>query len=563
MVAKINRGASLYGAVIYNQQKVDDSTARIISGNRMIADVTGNPEQVMRNTLWAFENYLLANKNTEKPILHISLNPSVDDKLTDSQFADLAREYMQRMGYGDQPYIVYIHEDIDRRHIHIVSTCVNEKGEKIDDAYEWNRSMKACRELERKFGLKQVEDKRREMLEPYLKKADYQNGDVKQQVSNILKSVFSTYRFQSFGEYSALLSCFNIEAKQVRGEFEGTPYNGIVYTMTDDTGKPVCTPIMEHDEVLGLVVLFLIGAIAYFQLVFHALFYFQIAGILKVEVVGEVVLVQLFLVRKGDLDVVVFVIVFVQIVLHIVGQFLAAQIVVVHQFFQIVLEDGCHQILGIAILDGFVIVLDHALGAAAEKGAEQDNHQNGCDHDTACRNEQSLGVHAQERLFAARNGSHCICAHAVRLLGLLGCFVFRAAVRAEFVLRIQFRSAVFAKCHVFSLSLSFVVFHHLPQFCEGGILALFRQDGQQFCQLPLGLRMEHPTLFGGGTLEIVQGTVLVVAVFQIDLAGSHPVTEHLCQKAHRHFHRLDPFGFRVIVLPVLEVVAVAPLVVHP
>lgn len=94
MVAKINRGASLYGAVIYNQQKVDDSTARIISGNRMIADVTGNPEQVMRNTLWAFENYLLANKNTEKPILHISLNPSVDDKLTDSQFADLAREYM-------------------------------------------------------------------------------------------------------------------------------------------------------------------------------------------------------------------------------------------------------------------------------------------------------------------------------------------------------------------------------------------------------------------------------------------------------------------------------------
>ena len=51
MVAKINRGASLYGAVIYNQQKVDDSTARIISGNRMIADVTGNPEQVMRNTL--------------------------------------------------------------------------------------------------------------------------------------------------------------------------------------------------------------------------------------------------------------------------------------------------------------------------------------------------------------------------------------------------------------------------------------------------------------------------------------------------------------------------------
>ena len=243
MVAKISRGVSLYGAVAYNQQKVDEATARIIYGNRMITDVTGNWEQTLRQTMWAFENYLLANRNTEKPVLHISLNPSLEDRLTDGQFAVLAREYMQKMGYGDQPYIVYVHEDIGRRHIHIVSTCVNERGEKIDDAYEWNRSMKACRELEKKFGMKQVEDKRKELLEPYLRKADYQSGDVKRQVSNIVKSVFTVYRFQSFGEYSALLSCFNIEARQVKGEFEGTPYNGIVYILTDDTGKPLCTPI--------------------------------------------------------------------------------------------------------------------------------------------------------------------------------------------------------------------------------------------------------------------------------------------------------------------------------
>lgn len=243
MVAKINRGASLYGAIIYNQQKVNEDTARIIAGNRMITDSLYDPDRIVRQTMFAFESYLAANRNTEKPILHISLNPTLDDNLTDSQFADLARAYMQKMGYGNQPYIVYLHEDIDRRHIHIVSTCVNEKGEKIDDAYEWNRSMKACRELEQMFGLKQIADKRRELLEPYLKKADYTRGDVKQQVSNILKSVFTSYRFQSFGEYSAMLSCFNIEAKQVKGEFDGKPYLGIIYTMTDKNGKPICTPI--------------------------------------------------------------------------------------------------------------------------------------------------------------------------------------------------------------------------------------------------------------------------------------------------------------------------------
>ncbi len=243
MVAKINRGASLYGAIIYNQQKVNEDTARIIAGNRMITDSLYDPDRIVRQTMFAFESYLAANRNTEKPILHISLNPTLDDNLTDSQFADLARAYMQKMGYGNQPYIVYLHEDIDRRHIHIVSTCVNEHGEKIDDAYEWNRSMKACRELEQMFGLKQIADKRRELLDPYLKKADYTRGDVKQQVSNILKSVFTSYRFQSFGEYSAMLSCFNIEAKQVKGEFDGKPYSGIIYTMTDDNGRPICTPI--------------------------------------------------------------------------------------------------------------------------------------------------------------------------------------------------------------------------------------------------------------------------------------------------------------------------------
>jgi len=51
MVAKINRGVSLYGAVIYNQRKVDEATARIIAGNRMITDLTGNPHNVMQQQI--------------------------------------------------------------------------------------------------------------------------------------------------------------------------------------------------------------------------------------------------------------------------------------------------------------------------------------------------------------------------------------------------------------------------------------------------------------------------------------------------------------------------------
>lgn len=243
MVAKINHSAQLYKVAAYNQQKVDAGTARIIGGNRIIADLTNIPELQMQRTLLSFENHLLANKNTEKPILHISLNPSLDDRLTDAQFAALAQDYMEKMGYGNQPYMVYLHEDIGRRHIHIVSTCVDDTGRKISDKYEWRRSMKACRELEQKYGLRNVTDKRQELTDAFLRKADYSLGDSKRQVGNILKSLYRAYRYQTFGEWSALLAQFNIEAKQVRGEFEGKPYNGVVYTITDDLGRPLGTPI--------------------------------------------------------------------------------------------------------------------------------------------------------------------------------------------------------------------------------------------------------------------------------------------------------------------------------
>ena len=242
MVAKISHGMSLYGALAYNYEKVAAGTAEILSGNRMISDRLGLPSEDMRLALLSFENYLLANRNTEKPVLHISLSPAPEDRLTDGRLAELAERYMQKMGYGNQPYITYKHADTHNTHIHIVSVCVDEQGKKISDAYEHRRSMTACRELEADFGLRNGSDAERRNLKAELRKVDASLGDVRHQVGNTLKAVLESYRFQTFGEYSALLSTLNIEAKQVRGEYNGVSYTGIVYSVTDDTGKVVSPP---------------------------------------------------------------------------------------------------------------------------------------------------------------------------------------------------------------------------------------------------------------------------------------------------------------------------------
>ena len=242
MVAKISHGMSLYGALAYNYEKVAAGTAEILSGSRMISDRLGLPSKDIRLALLSFENYLLANRNTEKPVLHISLSPAPKDRLTDERLAELAERYMQKMGYGNQPYITYKHADTHNTHIHIVSVCVDEQGKKISDAYEHRRSMTACRELEADFGLRNGVDMEKRNPKAELRKVDASLGDVRHQVGNTLKAVLESYRFQTFGEYSALLSTLNIEAKQVRGEYNGVSYTGIVYSATDDTGKVVSPP---------------------------------------------------------------------------------------------------------------------------------------------------------------------------------------------------------------------------------------------------------------------------------------------------------------------------------
>ena len=229
----------LYGALAYNHNKVDDAHAKVLFANKMIETADGNHD--ISVCLRSFEPYLLANNKTEKPVLHVSINPDPKDVLTNEQLSDIAQEWMQKMGYGEQPFIVYLHEDIERRHIHIVSLRVDENGKKIDDRFEHRRSMDACRELEQKYGLVPADQKQRQEGLP-LKKVEYENGDVKHQIANVIRPIAQSWHFQSLKEYKALLTLYNIGMEEVRGEINGKPYSGLVYFALNDKGEKVGNP---------------------------------------------------------------------------------------------------------------------------------------------------------------------------------------------------------------------------------------------------------------------------------------------------------------------------------
>ncbi|HBY16358.1 MAG TPA: relaxase, partial [Porphyromonadaceae bacterium] len=59
-----------------------------------------------------FKGWMPTATRTERPMVHISLNPHPEDVLTDAEFTLIAREYLEKMGFADMPYMVYKHSDI-------------------------------------------------------------------------------------------------------------------------------------------------------------------------------------------------------------------------------------------------------------------------------------------------------------------------------------------------------------------------------------------------------------------------------------------------------------------
>ena len=211
---------------------------RVLGANKIILPADGQID--IARMVENFNAFMPKTGKTKKPVLHISLNPHPDDRLTEQQYEIIAREYLEKLGFGEQPFIIYKHEDIDRHHIHIVTVNVNEQGKRLNQDFLFRRSKKITTELEEKYNLHKAQ---REKITPDMpiKKVD-PSGDIKRQVANTVKMVGMRYKFQTMGEYNAVLSLYNIRCEQTDGKVNGREYHGLVYFATDDEGKVIASP---------------------------------------------------------------------------------------------------------------------------------------------------------------------------------------------------------------------------------------------------------------------------------------------------------------------------------
>ena len=243
MVANIRSGASPGGALRYNKEKVDKDEAEVLLWQKMLEPFDKYGRMDVDACMDSFRPYLEANRRTTSTVFHASLNPSPEDRLTDEQLREIAQEYMQKMGYGDQPYIVFKHKDIDREHLHVVSLRVDEQGRKLPHDFEARRSMEILRDLECKYGL-QPSVKGQELTDREgLRKVNYPEGNVKRQVSSVVRSCLRNYKCSSYGELRTLLERFNVSVEERTGTIGGRNYAGIIYGALTDDGYGIGTPI--------------------------------------------------------------------------------------------------------------------------------------------------------------------------------------------------------------------------------------------------------------------------------------------------------------------------------
>jgi len=234
MVAKITTGNNLYGALAYNQEKVDKEKGKVLATH-----IVREPMDGVFNvsaTADDLQRWMPSHFRCEKPVIHISLNPDIKDNLSDEQLSEVAAKYMDRMGWGGQPYIVFKHSDIEREHIHIVSVQVEPDGKKINDKLRNERSVAITEELEKEYGLHPAKGQKRSENWQFTP-VDYTKGNLKKQIGAVIKPAASMYRFQTLGEFRALLTLYNIGIEEVRGERSGKPYRGLLYTALDENGK--------------------------------------------------------------------------------------------------------------------------------------------------------------------------------------------------------------------------------------------------------------------------------------------------------------------------------------
>jgi len=250
MVAIIKTGSSIHNIFNYNENKVKAGVATCIGEGNYPADADKMNITMKLNRLLKQASL---NDNVRRNSVHVSLNfDHSESNLPKEKLMEIADTYMKKIGFGEQPYLVYQHHDAGHPHIHLVSIKIREDGSRIDmQNIGRNQSEKARKEIEQDFKLVKAEGRNKSeqyQLQPIsMVKIRYGRLESKKAITSVLDGILPIYKYTSLPELNAVLRLYNVLADRGSEDSRIFKGNGLVYRILDEEGKPVGVPIKASD----------------------------------------------------------------------------------------------------------------------------------------------------------------------------------------------------------------------------------------------------------------------------------------------------------------------------
>ena len=228
MIAKAVKGRGFRGAIAYDLGK---DAGRILDTN-----MAGESVPELSAEFGAIRKL---RPNLERAVLHVSLSAAPGEKLTDAQWADIGRRYLEGMEFLDNQYLVTRHTDTEHEHIHILANRITHTGEVVSDSKDYERQEVLMRSIEREFHLQQLRpsidsDRRaptRGEIEKHLRTSEASTRIQLQQLADAAAKGTTTYT-----EYQRRLESSGVELIPVLQQ-GGAKLSGLMYRLDDTIMK--------------------------------------------------------------------------------------------------------------------------------------------------------------------------------------------------------------------------------------------------------------------------------------------------------------------------------------
>lgn len=245
MVAIIKTSNSIHSILNYNENKIKAGVAECICAENYPLEL----EKLSFNLkLNRFLKLASLNENAKRNSVHISLNFDPSENHSKEKLIEIANTYMEKIGFGKQPYLVYQHHDAGHPHLHLVTNNIQRDGKRIDlHLLGIRKSEPARKEIEELFGLVKAEGRKNKqdisMQQVSTKMINYGTVESKKAINGVLNMVLNQYKYSSLPELNTVLKKYNIMADRGKEDSKIFQTRGLVYRILDQEGNPIGVPI--------------------------------------------------------------------------------------------------------------------------------------------------------------------------------------------------------------------------------------------------------------------------------------------------------------------------------